>query len=197
MERFIRFFSERHLLVNVLAISVIIAGIVSGFRTNFEGFPSVTLPILIVRAQLPGASARDIETKLTIPVEEAIEGVDGVESFHTVVNDNQSVTTVELYDDLSDAKIREAEQDIRNEIDAISDFPVEMTDRPVITRINPGKFPIIEVALSGPTAQLPVAATRLERVLRRIDLVSEVTLVGMRDPEITFSWTRSWPESTG
>ena len=184
MERFIRFFVERHLLVNVIALAVIVAGLVSATRSNREGMPNVTMPILLVRVQLPGASARDIETEVTIPLEEAIEGIDGVDSFHTVINDNQSVTTVELYDDLSDGKIREAEQDLRTAIDAITDFPVEMTDEPVITRINPGKFPIIEIALSGPSELLAKAATRLERVLRRLDGVSEVTLVGLRDPEV-------------
>ena len=38
-----------------------------------EGFPAFDLPTLFVRAQLPGASARDIETKVSIPVEEAVE----------------------------------------------------------------------------------------------------------------------------
>ncbi|MEE8581945.1 MAG: efflux RND transporter permease subunit [Myxococcota bacterium] len=184
MDRFIRFFSERHLLVNVLTIGVIVAGIVSATRSEREGFPNVTMPLFTIRAQLPGASARDIETKLTIPLEEAIEGIDGLESYHTIVNDNQSVTRLELYDELSDEKILEAERDIRNAVDAITDFPVEMTDEPVITRLNPGKFPMLEVALSGPTELLPSAAKRLEAVLRRLDSVSEVSLVGLRDPEV-------------
>ena len=70
MERIVRFFVERHLLVNVLTLAVVVLGIGTMMRTNIEGFPEASLPRFIITATLPGASARDVETKLTIPIED-------------------------------------------------------------------------------------------------------------------------------
>ncbi|MCG8589699.1 MAG: efflux RND transporter permease subunit [Proteobacteria bacterium] len=184
MEFLIRFFVRRHMLVHVLVLAVVVSGVLAASRAKLEGFPSTSMPIIMIRAQLPGASARDIETKIAIPLEEAIDTVDGITEYTTVINDNLSVTRVELVDDFDDAEIREAEQDLRSAIDAITDFPPEMTDEPTIQRLDPSKLPVLEIALSGPTDAVATAAKRLERRLKREPTVAAVHLVGLRDPEV-------------
>lgn len=184
MDRLIRYFAERHLVVHVIVATLVVVGYATATRTAREGMPNVSMPMIVVKAVLPGAAARDVETKVTIPVEDAIEGVDGVESFHTVVSDNISSTIIELYDDYDEAQIREAEQDVRQAIDAINDFPPEMDEDPVISRMNPGKLPVLEIALSGPIDAVIRAAKLLERRIRPLDTVAQVTLVGLQDPEV-------------
>jgi multidrug efflux pump subunit AcrB len=98
VERFLRFFIDRHLLVNVLTLAVVVVGLTSASRMNVDGFPDAEMPRFIISAALPGASARDVETKVTIPIEEAIAEVDSLYTYYTVVTDNRSVTTVELDD---------------------------------------------------------------------------------------------------
>ena len=107
---------------------IVVTGYLSASRANRETFPNVTIPTLMVTATLPGASARDVETKIAIPIQEAVEDLDGVKSFHSVVTDNTAITTVELYDGLSDSRILEAERDLSVLLDAIKDFPPEMED---------------------------------------------------------------------
>ena len=184
MDRLIRYFAERHLVVHVIVAAVVVIGYATATRTPREGMPNVSMPMIVVKAILPGAAARDIETKVTIPIEDAIEGVDGVKSFYTVISDNISSTIVELYDDYDEAQIREAEQDVRQAIDAINDFPPEMDEDPVIARLNPGKLPVLEIALSGPIDPVIRAAKLLERRIRPLDTVAQVTLVGLQDPEV-------------
>ncbi len=184
MDRLIRYFAERHLVVHVMVATLVVVGYATATRTAREGMPNVSMPMIVVNAVLPGAAARDVETKVTIPVEEAIEEVDGVKSFYTVISDNLSNTVVELYEDFDEAQIREAEQDIRQAIDAINDFPPEMDEDPVISRMNPGKLPVLEIALSGPIEAVVRSAKLLERRIRPLDTVSQVTLVGLQDPEV-------------
>ena len=64
MEKIIRFFVERHLLVNVLTAAVVVLGLLALMRTNVAGFPEATLPMYLVSASLPGAAAKDVETKI-------------------------------------------------------------------------------------------------------------------------------------
>ena len=184
MERLIRFFVERHLLVNVITISVILLGVLSLIRTNVAGFPEASMPIYSIQATLAGAAAQDVETKVTIPIEDELGEIDGLDSFTTIVTDNRSVTTVKLDDDTSDADIYKKEREIRNAIESINDFPDDMRDDPRVFVMEPSKQPVLEVALSGPEELLPEAARRMEQTLLRVEGVGEVNLVGLPDPEL-------------
>ena len=137
MDRIVRFFVERHLLVNVVTLAVLAAGLLSATSRNVEGFPVVDMPRFMVNASLPGASARDVEAKVTIPLEEALREVDGLDNYSSVISDNRNVTEIELDDDTPQAILLEKEQEIRTAIDGITDFPPEMTDVPSIFRLNP------------------------------------------------------------
>ena len=184
MHRLLRFFVERHLLVNVVAVAFVVLGYLSAISLQREFIPSVDTPILWITANLPGASARDMETKVTIPIEEALEEVEGIDNFTTVISDNTSFTTVELLQDYNHAQIESAEQDVRAAINDITDFPADMEDEPVLKQFNPARSTVIEVALTGPPDELARAADDLERRLERLSLVASVTKVGMPDPEV-------------
>ncbi|MBW2267309.1 MAG: efflux RND transporter permease subunit [Deltaproteobacteria bacterium] len=184
MERLVRYFVERHLLVNILTVTVVVLGIGTALRTNIEGYPDAELPRFVVTANLPGASARDIETKVTIPIEDELGEIDGLENFTTVVTDNRSVTSIELDDDTPDKEIAEKEREISNALDAITDFPDDMRDKPKLYRFDPTKQPVLEVALSGDKSTLPEAARMVERALLRAEGVGAVNVVGLPDPEL-------------
>jgi multidrug efflux pump subunit AcrB len=180
----IRFFAGRHLLVNVLAVSILALGWVFIAGTPREFIPSVASPTIHIRAALPRASAQDMETKVTIPIEEAIEEVDGIKKFFSTVSESSSTTTVELFTDFSDDQVRDIKLELRDAVDGITDFPAEMEDRPTLEQFNPAKRPIIEVVLQGPIDAVIRDAKRLEVEMRRLSRVSRVVLVGVEDPEV-------------
>ena len=161
MERFLRFFIERHLLINVMAAAMVILGYLAASSLQREFIPSVDSPVLFITATLPGASARDIETKITIPIEEALEAVEGIDEHTTVISDNTSFTTVELYEDYDRAQIEEGEQDLRAVINDITDFPTDMEDEPILEQFNPARSTVIEVALWGPKEAVNATAEDL------------------------------------
>ena len=117
MKTLLEFFVRRHLLVNVLAFAMVVLGYIAATSLQREFIPSVDTPILTINAMLPGASARDMETKVTIPIEEALEELEGIDEFTTVVADNTSFTTVELLDDYNHAQIEAAEIELRAALD--------------------------------------------------------------------------------
>ena len=77
-----------------------------------------------------------------------------------------------------------AKRDIEDAIAGIRTFPAEMTDEPMVGKIIPGKLPILEIALSGPTESVRRDALNLEKKLKSLEGVGEVTVVGYRDPEV-------------
>ena len=184
MTRVLEFFISRHLLVNVIAAAFVVLGYLAATSLQREFIPSIDTPLIWITATLPGASARDMETKITIPIEEALEEVEGIDEFTTLISDNTSFTTVELHDDYDSLQIEAGEQDIRAAINDITDFPDEMEDEPVLRQFNPARSTIIEVALTGPPDLLSATADELEDRLERLPLVAGVTVVGLPDPEV-------------
>ncbi len=184
MERLLGFFVRRHLLVNVAAVAMVVLGYLSATSLQREFIPSVDTPILWITATLPGASARDVETKVTIPIEEALEEVEGIDEFTTVISDNTSFTTVELLDDYTAIQIEAAEQEVRAALDDITDFPDDMQDEPVLKQFNPARSTVIEVALTGPPEDVGRTADFLEKRIERLPLIASVTRLGVADPEV-------------
>jgi len=184
MERLIRFFVERHLLVNVLTLAVVVLGLLAILRTNVEGFPEAAMPMFIVTANLPGASARDVETKITIPIEDELRDLDGLDSYTTIITDNRSVTTIEIDSDTPDDDISEKEREIRNALDRITNFPEDMRSRPNVFMMDPSKQPVLEIAIAGEKTKLPAVAKKIERALLRVPGVGEISRVGLPDPEL-------------
>ncbi len=184
MQALLRFFIERHLLVNVIAGSLVVLGWLSAANLQREFIPSVSTPIFWLTAMLPGASAQDVEAKLTIPIEEALAEVEGIDEYTTVVSDNTSYTTIELYDDYTQEQVESTELEIRAAVDAITDFPDDLEDEPVLRQLNPARETVIEVAMSGAMPELGQAAEALERRLERLEGISSVHVVGLADPEV-------------
>jgi multidrug efflux pump subunit AcrB len=184
MRSIVDFFVRRHFLVHVMVAVVVLLGVSTAARSQREGFPPATLNQLIITAKLPGAAAADVEQKLTLPIEDVIADLDGVEDYTTEITDNLSITKIEYDDDWDADDIRRAEGDLRQALDAIPDFPPEMRDRPVIARVEADKFPILEIALSGASEDLPEAAARIEAKLKTLDGIGSTKAVGVEDPEL-------------
>ena len=87
MEKLVRWFVERHVVVHILVLTIVALGARSLANAPRETFPEMTLPNLFVASALPGAAAQDIETKLTQPIEEVVEELDGVKEFISIITD--------------------------------------------------------------------------------------------------------------
>jgi multidrug efflux pump subunit AcrB len=180
----IKFFLHRPLLVHVITIAVFAIGLLIVSRSQREGFPAVTINEVVITTVLPGASPDDVETKITQPIEEAIRDVDGVESYDSDSREGLSFITVDLYEDLRPHEVEAVERDLQKAIDAISDFPAELDAPPVLSRFNPARMPVLEVALTGPPARVREAVELLRPRIEEIPGVGQVTEVGLGDPEI-------------
>ncbi len=71
-----KFFIERPILANVLAVVTVIVGLVSYYRLPVEQFPPITPPTIQVSTRYPGASASVIADTIGVPIEQAVNGVE-------------------------------------------------------------------------------------------------------------------------
>ncbi len=75
---------RRPVFAAMIVLSLVVVGAASYFRLGVDRFPSVDLPTVSVRTQLPGASAEEVETLVSQPIEEAVNTVEGIDELRSV-----------------------------------------------------------------------------------------------------------------
>src|SRR5262245_56455940 len=70
-----RFFIERPVLANVLAMVMVLIGIVALYKLPVAQYPSVTPPTVQITTRLPGASAKTLVDTVALPIEQQVNGV--------------------------------------------------------------------------------------------------------------------------
>ncbi|OYY63303.1 MAG: multidrug efflux RND transporter permease subunit, partial [Burkholderiales bacterium 28-67-8] len=73
-----RFFIDRPIFAAVLSVVVTLVGTLAVFVLPISEYPEVTPPQVVVRAQFPGANARVIAETVSTPLEEQLNGIDGL-----------------------------------------------------------------------------------------------------------------------
>ena len=73
---FSKFFIERPILANVLAVITLIIGAISYYRLPVEQYPPISPPTIQVTTRYPGASASVVAQTIGVPLEQAVNGVE-------------------------------------------------------------------------------------------------------------------------
>ena len=75
----LRHFIERPVLASVISIIIVIAGIIGLVTLPVEQYPNIAPPTVMVHASYPGASAETVQKSVTIPLEQAVNGVENMD----------------------------------------------------------------------------------------------------------------------
>jgi multidrug efflux pump len=76
--RFARYFVDRPILAAVLSILIFLAGVISIWKLPVSEYPEVVPPSVVVRSAFPGANPKVVAESVALPLEEAINGVEGM-----------------------------------------------------------------------------------------------------------------------
>jgi multidrug efflux pump subunit AcrB len=185
LKKLIRYFIRKSLFVTLITFFVITAGIINLRTIKKEGVPQVDQKLLRITTLYPGASPEDVELNVTIPIEDALKGVDGIDKYDSVSAENYSKIWVHL--DKDAANPEKIKADIRSAVDSVSDLPKEVKDRPNIWEWKISNMGILQMGVfSGtlPEKQLRVRANDLKKKILALPRVSKNYEGGIRDREI-------------
>ena len=103
-----KFFIERPVLANVLAILMIVIGAVSLWPLPVAQYPDVTPPTVQVQTRYPGASARTVIDTVALPIEQQVNGVENMiymQSISTSDGTYTLIVTFKIGTDLNFAQV--------------------------------------------------------------------------------------------
>jgi HAE1 family hydrophobic/amphiphilic exporter-1 len=172
-------------LAVILILAIVAFGIFSFLTIPKTLNPQVKIPFIIVNTTLPGASPNEIESFVTIPLENEIKNLQGVTTYQSASRDSVSIITVEF---TSETKTSEARNRVQTAVDKVTNLPNDAST-PRVQALDFENFPVITFALTKKTAVEDTAslmrlATKFDDYLEGIKAVDRVEISGLDNREI-------------
>lgn len=173
---------RRPVLASVMSIVIILFGIISFNYLGIREYPAVDPPIITVSTSYIGANADVIESQITEPLEESINGVAGIRTLSSTSREGRSTITVEF--DI-DQDLETAANDVRDRVSrSISSLPPD-AEPPVVSKADADAFPIVFLNVNSERRNLldltNIADNLFKERLQTISGVSSVQIWGSKE----------------
>jgi multidrug efflux pump subunit AcrB len=185
---------RNHPLANITFAVVILLGLYSYASMPREQDPEINFNWVNISTGLPGASAADVENRLTNPLEDALRNVQDVKFVASSSREGVSNILVR-FRDMPERQFDKRVNDLRREIQnkAAAELPTEASDPVVLEITTSNGFPTAMVLLTGqaPDETLRYAARQVREDLQRIAGVDRVLALGFHEPELQVEFDRA------
>ncbi len=178
---------KNKLAVWLLTIIITVTGIYSGTRMSMETIPNISIPYLMVMDVYPGATPEQVMEDVSVPIEKAVEGLDGVKSVYSNSYSNMSNIQVEYEfgEDMDEAK-----RSLQSALEAVS-LP-EGAQEPVITAISMNMMPIVALSVSSEAEDIVELTSTVEEILlpkiEKIEGVASAAITGQHIEEVELTY---------
>src|SRR6202453_3081305 len=179
-------FIARPIATSLVTIGVALAGIVSFFLLPVAPMPDTDLPVIVVQAQMAGASPETMATSVATPLERPLGAISDVDE----MTSSSSVGSTRVILQFGfDRDIDGAARDVQAAINASrADLPASLRSNPTYRKINPANFPIMILALTSttlsPGQMYDSANTILQQRLSQVSGIGQVQVLGASLPAV-------------
>ncbi len=172
---------NRPVLAIVMSLVIVLFGVIGFSFLGVREFPSVDPPVVTVSTSYVGANADVIESQITEPLEDAINGVAGIRTLTSVSREGRSSISVEF--ELG-VNIEAAANDVRDKVSgALNRLPPDV-DPPVVEKADADSSPIIFLTIRSDKRDLleisRIAEIMFKERIQTIPGVSSVQIWGQR-----------------
>ncbi len=168
----------------LIFIGLAIFGVFSLINISIDRFPKFDANVVLVMTSYQGASAADIETNLTRPLENVLNSVGELKNINSSSKENVSVIMMEFIEGVD---IDVAANDVRDKLDVINSYLPEGASLPVIFKFSADDMPIMIMSAKAKESlpALPkILEDRFATPLARVSGVGTVSVAGAPQREI-------------
>jgi multidrug efflux pump len=180
-----RFFIERPIFASVLSIVITLAGGISVFTLPLAQFPQITPPTVQVTANYPGASAKEVADSVAAPIEQQVNGVEGIMYMSSqCANDGSYNLTVTFHQGVD---IDMAQVLVQNRVNLALPLLPEVIKATGVTTRKRSPDILMGLAIHSPDGRYDqlylsnFALMQIKDELARVPGVGDVFLFGQRD----------------
>jgi HAE1 family hydrophobic/amphiphilic exporter-1 len=173
---------RRPVFAVMMSAALVVLGWFSYRDLGLDLMPKTDYPTVSVHTMLPGASAEEIETTVTKPIEAAVNTINGIDELRCSSSQGFSRCTITF---VLEREIEAATQDVRDKVASVR-FPRD-TDPPVVNKMDPDAAPVLTIVVYAQRSAkelTQIADKQIKQVLETVQDVGEVSLMGDRRREI-------------
>ncbi len=165
------------MLATVFSLVILLFGGIGMTFLGVREFPSVDPPIISVSTSYPGANSDVIESQITEPLEQSINGIPGIRTLTSSSSQGRSRITVEF--ELS-VDLETAANDVRDKVSQAQRYLPRDCDPPTVSKADADASPILMVAVKSPKRSLLELSEIAELTFKeQLQTVSGVSSVGI------------------
>ncbi|MDC7227720.1 MAG: efflux RND transporter permease subunit [Spirochaetales bacterium] len=193
-----KFSVSNNVLITILMISLLVFGAFSMLQLPREQFSEVPFYWANIIVAYPGVSAEDVESSVTVPIENEMDGIDDLKRIQSVSSEGLSVVRVEFDDGIDDQRFKSLFQDVQTRLSGVS-LP-DGTLKPLVDDFSSSDFlPVIEAVIYGEASysDLVSVSADISSRIENVTDVSGVEAVGQRERKIFIDADKSKMEALG
>jgi HAE1 family hydrophobic/amphiphilic exporter-1 len=169
-------------IVFLLTLSIALLGVISYLNLPQRLNPEIKIPIVTVVTVLPGANPDDVEKLVTIPLEDKVRGLSGLDTVSSFSQENISIITLQFINSVPQEK---AKLDVKDAVDGVTNLP-EDANSPQIQVLDFENQPVWQFAVT--THEDPVSLVafgkRLRDAIKELPNVDQVAVRGIEEEVI-------------
>jgi len=183
MNRVLQYLVDRHLVVNLVSVFLLLLGAFAAWAINREAFPNVNMDVLLIEVHYPGASPKELEQLVVTPIEQELRLLNGIDKMVSMSFPGSARISLELDPDSSNR------DQIANDVSLAvnrAKLPRDLPNDPIVTEINGSVFPIARLAIQAPMDDLALKrlGDKIKDDLLNVSGVGQVVVFGDRKSEI-------------
>jgi multidrug efflux pump subunit AcrB len=178
-------------LTPLIIIASLLLGVFAVLKTPREEEPQIIVPMMDVTVSMPGATAKEVEQRVTTPMEKLLWEIPGVEYIYSTSSPGQSLAIVRFFvgQDQEAALVR-----LREKLQSHYDIIPPGASLPIIKPRSIDDVPILALTLHSShydATALRQLAAHVETAIKQVDNVSETTIIGGRRRELRVTLDRT------
>ena len=183
-----KFSVNRPVTILMLFIALIVIGIISYQGLGLDLLPDMSFPISAVIVSYPGVAPEEIETLITIPLEEAVSTISRIDNITSFSGEGSSVVLLSFQwgTDMDIASL-----EIREKIDQVKSILPDGSGDPTVFKADPSMMPMMVLGMSSEQYKLQelekFAQDLVKPRLERLEGVAQASVSGGLEREILIS----------
>lgn len=168
--------------VFLLILIITIVGIGNYLTLPRRLNPKINIPIVLISTALPGSGPQDVESLVTAPLEDSINGLPNIDTLTSVSQSNVSTITVQFNSGVDPDK---AKNDIQAQVDTVTTLPKDSLS-PKVLKLDFENQPVWQflITTTGDNTSLMTFSNNLKDRLKKVSSVKDITLVGSETQEV-------------
>ncbi len=188
---------KRPLLIIMAVLAIMMGGVVAYRAMAVDLWPSIKIPVIAVQVAYPGAGPREVESRVTKPIEDALASTAGLKKLSSTAGDGYSLSTLE-FEVGADPDV--VAQEVERRVNVVRASLPDGAKSPAVMKFSMSDQPILVAGVSwdgNPDGAYQLVDTVIRPKLEAVPGVSSVQVWGGREREIQVKIDRSKLDARG